>query len=146
MRSSMGASTLSCSSSTGGLDTEESDSLPPLQPGMSEVPAWLKSLRLHKYKQLFAALSYEQMLSLTEQQLEQRNVTKGARHKIIVNIEKLKGRQANLANLEKCLTLEGVSGIRQALNELKLILQTPIKAFTPECKLKKIVNLFVLLN
>ena len=97
---------------------------------MFEVPGWLKSLRLHKYKQLFAALSYEQMLNLTEQQLEQRNVTKGARHKIIVNIEKLKARQSNLANLEKYLHLEGISGIRQALAELKAVLHTPIKAFT----------------
>lgn len=125
------SSVASCVTTETGSDIGELDAPGlPLQAGMSEVPAWLKSLRLHKYKELFADLSYEQMLSLTEQQLELRNVTKGARHKIIVNIEKLKARQSNLANLEKSLPLEGVSGVRQALNELKQVLHTPIKAFS----------------
>jgi hypothetical protein len=124
------SSVASCVTTELPSDHTDLDSPLQLQPGMSEVPAWLKSLRLHKYKQLFADLSYEQMLTLTEQQLEARSVTKGARHKIIVNIEKLKVRQSNLANLEKCLHLEGVSGVRQALNELKQVLHTPIKAFS----------------
>lgn len=36
----------------------------------ADVPAWLKSLRLHKYAGLFSTMTYEEMLSLTEQQLE----------------------------------------------------------------------------
>lgn len=35
-----------------------------------DVPAWLKSLRLHKYAGLFSTMTYEEMMSLTEQQLE----------------------------------------------------------------------------
>lgn len=36
----------------------------------SDVPAWLKSLRLHKYAGLFSTMTYDEMMSLTEQQLE----------------------------------------------------------------------------
>lgn len=37
---------------------------------LSDVPAWLKSLRLHKYAGLFSTLTYDEMMSLTEHQLE----------------------------------------------------------------------------
>lgn len=97
--------------------------------GMQDVPTWLKSLRLHKYKLIFSELTYEEMLGLTEQQLEEKNVTKGARHKIIVNIDKLRARQSNVISMEKSIDQEGVSGIKQSLNELKSMLITPIKAF-----------------
>lgn len=96
---------------------------------MQDVPGWLKSLRLHKYKLIFSELTYEEMLGLTEQQLEEKNVTKGARHKIIVNIDKLRARQENLVSMEKSIEQEGASGIKQCLNELKAMLSTPMKAF-----------------
>lgn len=35
-----------------------------------DVPSWLKSLRLHKYAALFSQMSYEEMMTLTEQHLE----------------------------------------------------------------------------
>ncbi|XP_041327367.1 protein Smaug homolog 2-like, partial [Pyrgilauda ruficollis] len=38
--------------------------------GMKDVPSWLKSLRLHKYAALFAQMSYEEMMTLTEHHLE----------------------------------------------------------------------------
>lgn len=38
--------------------------------GMKDVPSWLKSLRLHKYAALFSQMSYEEMMTLTEQHLE----------------------------------------------------------------------------
>ena len=66
---------------------------------------------------------------MTEQKLEEKNVTKGARHKIIVNIDKLRARQSNVIAMEKCVEHEGISGLRQCLNELKNMLITPIKAF-----------------
>ena len=68
---------------------------------ITDVPAWLKSLRLHKYAQLFAQLTYEEMLALTEEQLAAQGVTKGARHKIIISIRKLKERYNTLCQLEK---------------------------------------------
>ncbi|XP_017577102.1 protein Smaug homolog 1 isoform X1 [Pygocentrus nattereri] len=98
--------------------------------GMRDVPAWLKSLRLHKYAGLFSSMTYEEMMSLTEQQLEAQNVTKGARHKIIISIQKLKERQNMLRSLEKDV-LEG-GNLRAPLQELHQIILTPIKAFSVE--------------
>ncbi|KAL3214005.1 hypothetical protein MRX96_007400 [Rhipicephalus microplus] len=93
---------------------------------LCDVPSWLKSLRLHKYAYLFANMSYEEMMNLTEEKLEAQSVTKGARHKIVLSIRKLKERPATLRQLEKSLQEEG--DIRTALAELRAMLQTPMKA------------------
>ncbi|KAM8763298.1 protein Smaug homolog 1 isoform 4-T4 [Acanthopagrus schlegelii] len=95
--------------------------------GNTNVPAWLKSLRLHKYAALFSTMTYDEMLSLTEEQLEAQ-VTKGARHKIVISILKLKERQNLLRSLEKDV-LEG-SNLRAPLQELHQMIMTPIKAFS----------------
>lgn len=95
---------------------------------MRDVPAWLKSLRLHKYAALFSTLTYDEMMSLTEEQLEAQKVTKGARHKIVISIQKLKERQNLLRSLEKDV-LEG-SNLRAPLQELHQMIMTPIKAFS----------------
>ncbi|KAF2974132.1 hypothetical protein EK904_004817 [Melospiza melodia maxima] len=75
-----------------------------LFPCAADVPAWLKSLRLHKYAALFSQMTYEEMMALTECQLEAQNVTKGARHKIVISIQKLKERQNLLKSLEGAFT------------------------------------------
>lgn len=93
----------------------------------TNVPAWLKSLRLHKYASLFSTMTYDEMMSLTEEQLEAQKVTKGARHKIVISIQKLKERQNLLRSLEKDV-LEG-SNLRGPLQELHQMVMTPIKAF-----------------
>ncbi|CAL8351533.1 unnamed protein product [Merluccius merluccius] len=95
--------------------------------GMRDVPAWLKSLRLHKYAALFSTMTYDEMMSLTEQQLESKQVTKGARHKIVISIQKLKERQNLLRCLEKDV-LEG-GNLRAPLQELHQMIGTPIKAY-----------------
>ncbi|XP_008308253.1 protein Smaug homolog 1 [Cynoglossus semilaevis] len=95
--------------------------------GMRDVPTWLKSLRLHKYAALFSTMTYDEMMSLTEEQLEAQKVTKGARHKIVISIQKLKERQHLLRSLEKDV-LEG-SNLRGPLQELHQMIITPIKAF-----------------
>ncbi|XP_054855116.1 protein Smaug homolog 2 [Eublepharis macularius] len=95
--------------------------------GMKDVPSWLKSLRLHKYAALFSQMTYEEMMTLTEQHLESQNVTKGARHKIALSIQKLRERQSVLKSLEKDI-LEG-GNLWNALQELQQIITTPIKAF-----------------
>eukprot|EP00058_Branchiostoma_floridae_P025076 XP_002610566.1 hypothetical protein BRAFLDRAFT_202549 [Branchiostoma floridae] len=97
--------------------------------GMKDVPAWLKSLRLHKYAPLFSQLTYDEMMNLTEEQLEAQGVTKGARHKIVLSIQKLKERQTVLQQLEKDILELG--NLRSALLELKSMLITPIKPYTP---------------
>ncbi|XP_041353331.1 protein Smaug homolog 1-like isoform X2 [Gigantopelta aegis] len=93
--------------------------------GMRDVPVWLKSLRLHKYAYLFRQMIYEDMLNLSEEWLETQNVTKGARHKIILSIAKLRERQGLLISLEKEIMNGG--SIKQAIGEMRSMLNTPIK-------------------
>lgn len=64
---------------------------------------WLKSLRLHKYSHIFLDITYEGMLNLSEDYLEQKGVTKGARNKIIISIQKIKERKTTLFSLEKVM-------------------------------------------
>uniref|UniRef100_A0A671VXL6 Protein Smaug homolog 1 n=1 Tax=Sparus aurata TaxID=8175 RepID=A0A671VXL6_SPAAU len=98
--------------------------------GNTNVPAWLKSLRLHKYAALFSTMTYDEMLSLTEEQLEAQKVTKGARHKIVISILKLKERQNLLRSLEKVRDVLEGSNLRAPLQELHQMIMTPIKAFS----------------
>ncbi|XP_052431330.1 protein Smaug homolog 2 isoform X1 [Carassius gibelio] len=114
--------------------------------GMRDVPAWLKSLRLHKYASLFSQMTYEEMMILTEKHLESQscgvclfqNVTKGARHKIALSIQKLRERQSVLKSLEKDI-LEG-GNVRNALQELQQIIITPIKVYAPPTAAQKEVE------
>lgn len=66
-----------------------------------DVPIWLKSLRLHKYTRMFQELSYDDMMELDDQKLEQRQVTKGARKKILQSLDKLRDRSQLIRQLEK---------------------------------------------
>ncbi len=67
------------------------------------------------------------MLALTDEQLELQGVTKGARHKIALSIQRLRDRPALLAQLEKEVVDTG--NVHNALNELKTVLSTPIKPY-----------------
>ncbi|XP_036367457.1 protein Smaug homolog 1-like isoform X2 [Octopus sinensis] len=123
----------SVTSSGSGSDTHQDEGGQPIRnsftepgSGMQDVPIWLKSLRLHKYSYLFQLLSYEDMMDLSEQWLEEQNVTKGARHKIVLSIQKLKDRHKLLRTLEQNIISGG--SIKTALAELKSILNTPMKA------------------
>ena len=93
---------------------------------MELVPAWLKLLRLHKYTELMMSLSYEEMISLTEEQLEARGVTKGARRKIVTNIAKLRDRPRILAEISAHLDREDCS-VKKVLMELEILLKSPVK-------------------
>ncbi|XP_075225823.1 protein Smaug homolog 2-like, partial [Lycorma delicatula] len=102
-------------------------------PGMKDVQAWLKSLRLHKYSKLFSQLTYEQMLSLSEetfdsvlQQIDAGPVTQGARRKVIRSIAKLR----ELCQLEQDVTNGG--NLLNAMDMLKAVLVTPIKPATSD--------------
>ncbi|CAB1459138.1 unnamed protein product [Pleuronectes platessa] len=74
-------------------------------------------------------MTYDEMMILTEHHLESQMVTKGARHKIALSIQKLRERQSVLKSLEKDI-LEG-GNLRNALQELQQIVTTPIKAYFP---------------
>uniref|UniRef100_A0A674DCZ0 Sterile alpha motif domain containing 4B n=1 Tax=Salmo trutta TaxID=8032 RepID=A0A674DCZ0_SALTR len=117
--------------SSGSEQTEDQGSRNTFQEdgsGMKDVPMWLKSLRLHKYAALFSQMTYEEMMILTEHHLESQNVTKGARHKIALSVQKLRERPSVLKSLEKDI-LEG-GNLRNALQELQLIIITPIKVYS----------------
>lgn len=97
-----------------------------VQVGMSNIASWLKSLRLHKYVWIFASFSYDQMMEITEDYLSKLEVTKGARHKLVLCIQKLKERYNLLIQLEKSL-MSGATTLNAALEELSNIVITPIK-------------------
>uniref|UniRef100_A0A1I7XMB1 Circadian locomoter output cycles protein kaput n=1 Tax=Heterorhabditis bacteriophora TaxID=37862 RepID=A0A1I7XMB1_HETBA len=79
-------------------------------------------------------MSYEEMMALDEQQLERRQVTKGARRKILQSIHKLKQRSAIIRDMEKNLQTPKFPGqrcIRCAIATIRQILSTPLKAYAP---------------
>lgn len=92
---------------------------------MDTIDKWLKSLRLHKYTHLFKSLTYDQMLNLEEQYLIDREVTKGARNKMLVSVKKLNLRQERLINMIDDLNQDNIS-MKEALTVLKDMLITPI--------------------
>lgn len=79
------------------------------------------------------------MLQLTEDQLAEQGVTKGARHKLALSIVKLQQRYNTLLNLEKDLLQstrdgsqassfqQGQTLLANTVDELKTILATPFK-------------------
>lgn len=95
--------------------------------GMGHIGIWLKSLRLHKYFWLFSNMSYGQMMDMTEEYLENLGVTKGARHKLVICIQKLADRVPLLKQIEKEL-MEGSRPLRSGLDELGNIILTPMKS------------------
>ncbi|RZC33399.1 Smaug -like 2, partial [Asbolus verrucosus] len=94
-------------------------------PVMKSILSWLKSLRLHKYSWVFHNLTYKQMLDLSEDTLLAIGITKGARHKLLLSIAKLKERSTMLTELETEVMNGG--DLNAALKKLKGVLQTPLQ-------------------
>ncbi|KAH8378898.1 hypothetical protein KR009_001936 [Drosophila setifemur] len=94
--------------------------------GMAGIGLWLKSLRLHKYIELFKNMTYEEMLLITEDFLQSVGVTKGASHKLALCIEKLKERPHILNRIEKEV-VTGQMKLSTAVEELTNIVLTPMK-------------------
>ncbi|GBP24631.1 Protein Smaug [Eumeta japonica] len=98
-------------------------------PGMSTVAQWLKSLRLHKYIWLFSNISYEQMMAMDEEYLENLGVTKGARHKLLLSIGKLRERNSTLSALETELRVSPApasTAMARLLERLRGLLLSPM--------------------
>lgn len=93
---------------------------------MGNIAVWLKSLRLHKYMWLFTNVTYEQMMDMTEEHLENLGVTKGARHKLVLCIQKLAERVLLLTQLGAELS-EGKRSLKVTLDELTNVVMTPMK-------------------
>ncbi|CAH0561325.1 unnamed protein product [Brassicogethes aeneus] len=95
------------------------------QPTMKSIISWLKSLRLHKYSWVFNNLTYEQILKLNEESLSSIGITKGARHKLLLNISKLKDRSTMLTELET--EIMNGADLNGALKKIKGVLQSPLQ-------------------
>ncbi|PAA81236.1 hypothetical protein BOX15_Mlig031016g1 [Macrostomum lignano] len=104
--SPIGIPTATAAVATADASSEEASSafsISSWRAGMREVPAWLKSLRLHKYAHLFQAMTYSDMLRVSEDWLEARLVTKGARNKILLSLRRLRDRQLLLQACDQVL-------------------------------------------
>ncbi|XP_071505427.1 uncharacterized protein [Diadema antillarum] len=54
------------------------------------VHDWLKKQRLHKYANLFEGLTFEQVLQITDEQVDRWNIVKGAKGRIKTQLEQLR--------------------------------------------------------
>lgn len=70
------------------------------------------------------------MLNLTEESLQAIGITKGARHKLLLSIAKLRERSATLTQLETEVMNGG--DLLNALKKLKTILQSPLHVTSGE--------------
>lgn len=66
---------------------------------IAELRDWLKSLRLHKYTRVLLEFTYDEFLDVTEDQLEKKGVTLGARGKILKNIGLIKQRPQKIVEI-----------------------------------------------
>ena len=62
---------------------------------------WLKDLRLHKYTFMFEQMTFDQFTELNAEKLDELDITLGARKRLLVNLEKLRGRAKRLEELKK---------------------------------------------
>lgn len=105
-----------------GPGTRHADREPFSGEGMSGVPQFLKTLRLHKYTDCFALLpSLNAFMNLSESDLESLGVAaKGARKKFCQHLEKLRSRPETLSQLllSSNASIEGdiLPGIQSALS------------------------------
>ena len=105
-----------------GVKQEEQGREPFSGEGMSGVPQFLKTLRLHKYTDCFASLpSLNCFMNLSESDLESLGVAaKGARKKFCQHLEKLRSRPQSLSQLllSPNASIEGdiLPGIQSALS------------------------------
>lgn len=67
---------------------------------LQDTGAWLRSLRLHKYTDNLADLKWNELIELTDQELEQRGVNAlGARRKMLKVFEQIKEAQAESTHI-----------------------------------------------
>ena len=99
--------------------------------GMRELQEWLKSLRLHKYTLLLLEFTYEELLGLTEADLERKKVTTGARGKILKEIATVKERPAKIrelaAQIEAVSRMNDLARLERILPELEKLILMPLK-------------------
>lgn len=115
-----------------GSETRLDDSKPAYHafqtqyPGMKYFGAWLKKLRLHKYAYIFENFTFEEMMGVTDEFLENLTVTQGARTKLVNSIQKLKERYTRLTQTEQDLK-NGEITIESAISVLNELVESPMK-------------------
>ena len=100
-------------------------------PGMADVPAYLKSLRLHKYTNIFASIpTLSHFIALTEKQLEDLGVAaKGARKKFVQSLQKLQDRPQQLN------AAMNASSPQEAMQVIASVISAPLSIDSPEANL-----------
>ncbi|KAJ6558503.1 hypothetical protein DFH09DRAFT_1163022 [Mycena vulgaris] len=83
------SSGLKSASSLGSATTPREDEIDPEL--LKDVPAWLRSLRLHKYTSSFDGMTWEQMIVLDEPDLEAKGIAAlGARRRLLKTFDNVK--------------------------------------------------------
>lgn len=100
------------------------------EPSNSQMHTWLKTLRLHKYAKIFENVTYEQMIVLTDEDLQRLGVSAtGARTKMLKSIEALRMRNASRPAQLRAMMQEMQSGrFESALNSMLEMLNLPMPA------------------
>ncbi|XP_041454765.1 zinc finger CCHC domain-containing protein 14-like isoform X2 [Lytechinus variegatus] len=62
------------------------------------IHEWLKKQRLHKYAYLFEGMSFDQVLKLSDEQIDRWNIVKGAKGRIKTQLEQLRKNDLHLFN------------------------------------------------
>ncbi|KAF5388854.1 hypothetical protein D9757_005648 [Collybiopsis confluens] len=89
---------------------------------LKDIPAWLKSLRLHKYTDCFTGMTWEEMIDLTDEQLEKKGVVAlGARRRMIRTFENVKRRMG----IEFTPTVPVTAGV-EASSTLPTVLEAQV--------------------
>ncbi|KAG4304524.1 hypothetical protein PORY_001917 [Pneumocystis oryctolagi] len=58
---------------------------------LNDIPAWLRGLRLHKYSDNLGNMNWEELIEMTDEQLEMKGVTAlGARRKLLKSFDQIK--------------------------------------------------------
>jgi len=79
------------SSARGGGGDKPDEEVDPVL--LEDVPAWLRSLRLHKYTPNFEGLTWRQMVAMNEDALEAKGVAAlGARRKMLKTFEAVRAK------------------------------------------------------
>ena len=90
-------------------------------------------MRLHKYTKLLLEFTYEQLLNLTDEDLEKKNVTLGARGKILKEIALVKERPHKIREMKSQVEEMGkkndLSKLEKLLPELEKIILMPLKPY-----------------
>jgi len=95
--------------------------------GFEKVKNWLKALRLHKYYTIFEEMNYQEMVSLSGDDLERLGITaRGARTKMVKSIQQLRERNEHAGKDLSRLHNDLASGrCGQVITELREMVTVP---------------------